>query len=81
MRRSPRRLQRIQYYSDSSDDNRSDIEEPNTNRTAAQLSYTLPNLRQETLAGQPLPNDGNIYHFLPGTTSGQRGVPLGTMVP
>lgn len=69
-RRSPRQLRRIQYYNSSSDDDESDNERShrnnnsNTNHTTTQqLSYTLPNPRHETPAGQPLPNDGNISIF------------------
>lgn len=69
-RRSPRQLRRIQYYNSSSDDEKSDNERShrnnnsNTNHTTTQqLSYTLPNPRRETPAGQPLPNNGNISIF------------------
>jgi len=71
-RRSPRQLRRIQYYNSSSDDDKSDNgrshrnNNSNTNLTTTttqQLSYTLPNPRRETPAGQPLPNNGNISIF------------------
>lgn len=61
-RRSPRQLQRVQYYSNSSNDRNRD-NNSNTNQTVTQLPYMLPNPRHETLTGQPLPNDGNISIF------------------
>lgn len=69
-RRSPRQLRRIQYYNSSSDDDKSDNDRSHRNNnsntnltTTQQLSYTLPNPRRETPAGQPLPNNGNISIF------------------